>query len=259
MVVKKGDETIPVPVPVTSVEIKSILWDGISLWKIPFHVLGGAKRRHLRIKRGADGASSINVRVVENKNERTSTSMGISVSKSRIETAAYPMSLELISIGRNYSKSQSRQIKFDDIIGIRRDSFSDVFNAFRARNGPTSLPHNSLCFSIATESRTFDLYAENNIMLEEILNLMSSLSSSAKFTRQPARRQIEVDTLKKKQFFAAAKCGNVEKFRWYLQQGYNVDTEESDGKKDTALIAACRMGRIDVVQIALEFDAKNDP
>lgn len=187
MVVKKGDETIPVPVPVTSVEIKSILWDGISLWKIPFHVLGGAKRRHLRIKRGADGASSINVRVVENKNERTSTStstgMGVSVSKSRIETAAYPMSLELISIGRNYSKSQSRQIKFDDIIDIRRDSFSDVFNAFRARNGPTSLPHNSLCFSIATESRTFDLYAENNIMLEEILNLMSSLSSSAKFTR----------------------------------------------------------------------------
>lgn len=109
MVVKKGDETVPVPV--TSVEIKSILWDGISLWKIPFHVLGGAKRRHLRIKRGADGASSINVRVVENKNERTSTSMGISVSKSRIETAAYPMSLELISIGRNYSKSQSRRIR----------------------------------------------------------------------------------------------------------------------------------------------------
>ena len=113
MVVKKGDETIPVPVPVTSVEIKSILWNGISLWKIPFHVLGGAKRRHLRIKRGADGASSINVRVVENKNERTSTStgMGVSVSKSRIETAAYPMSLELISIGRNYSKSQSRRIR----------------------------------------------------------------------------------------------------------------------------------------------------
>ena len=113
MVVKKGDETIPVPV--TSVEIKSILWNGISLWKIPFHVLGGAKRRHLRIKRGADGASSINVRVVENKNERTNTStstgMGVSVSKSRIETAAYPMSLELISIGRNYSKSQSRRIR----------------------------------------------------------------------------------------------------------------------------------------------------
>jgi len=95
-------------------------------------------------------------------------------------------------------------------------------------------------------------------MLDELLNLLTSMSSSSK-THQPDRRRIEVDSLKKKQFFSAAKSGDTRKFQWYLQEGYRIDTEESDGRRDTALIAACRLGRTDIVQIALEFDAKNDP
>ena len=46
-------------------QIKSILWDGVSLWKIPFHVLGSAKRRHLRIKRGEDSSLSQKIKVIE--------------------------------------------------------------------------------------------------------------------------------------------------------------------------------------------------
>ena len=34
---------------------------------------------------------------------------------------------------------------------------------------------------------------------------------------------------------------------------------EDDDVRDTPLIAACRLGRTDIVQIALQFDAKNDP
>eukprot|EP00979_Chaetoceros_neogracilis_P017733 scaffold10267_cov270-Chaetoceros_neogracile.AAC.31 len=73
------------------------------------------------------------------------------------------------------------------------------------------------------------------------------------------RRQVEIDALRKKQFFAAAKYGETQKFRWYLEQDYNIDTIENESRRDTALIAACRLGRTDIVQIALEFDAKNDP
>lgn len=225
-------------------QIKSILWDGVSLWKIPFHVLGSAKRRHLRIKRGEDSSLSQKIKVIEKNSEK-------------IEKAFFPLTLEILG-----EKNKTRQIKLDDIVSIRKDSFSEAFNAFRARHGPTALPHHTLCFSIVTVNRTFDLYAEspteNKIMIGEILNLMSSLSSSAK-VRQPPRNRLEVDSLKKKQFFAAAKAGDVAKFQWYLRQDYDIETEESDARKDTALIAACRLGRTNVVQIALEFDAKNDP
>ena len=214
------------------------------MWKIPFHTLGGAKRRQLRIKRGEKNAPTISVQICGKKSNS-------------IEKVHDPLTLEIIG-----EKKKSHQIKLDKIKGIRKDSFSEAFNAFRARHGPSSLPHKNLCFSIVTENRTFDLYAESptdtKIMLEDILNLMSSLTSSAK-VRNPARRRQEVDSLKKKQFFAAAKSGDAAKFQWYLRQGYNIESEESDGRKDTALIAACRLGRINIVQIALDFDAKNDP
>ncbi len=228
-------------------QINSILWEGCWFWKIPFHALGNAKRKYLRIKHLDDSHDLARNIIVTPGNS--------------IQKVAYPLALEIFE---NSNAKRARQnIKFNDIVAIRKDSFSEAFNAFRAKHGPAALPHHSLCFSIVTIHRTFDLYAESpsatSNMLEEILNLMGSLSLASVKGRQPPKKQWEVDSLKKKQFFAAAKAGDVAKFQWYLRQGFDIETEENDERKDTALIAACRLGRTNIVDIALEFDAKNDP
>lgn len=72
-------------------------------------------------------------------------------------------------------------------------------------------------------------------------------------------RKTEIDLLRKKQVFAAARTGDDAKFRWYLEQGYPIEAEDNEEKRDTVLIAACRFGWANIVQIALEYDAKNDP
>jgi hypothetical protein len=92
-------------------------------------------------------------------------------------------------------------------------------------------------------------------------SLKAKTDQSAKLERanHTTRRQVEIDALRKKQFFSAAKFGEIAKFRWYLEQGYHVDMVENESRRDTALIAACRLGREETVQIALEYDAKNDP
>lgn len=78
-------------------------------------------------------------------------------------------------------------------------------------------------------------------------------------TRSKQMRSDIVHIARERQFFSAAKSGDMKKFRWFLENGYPIDMTENDDRKDTALIAACRLGRTDIVQLALEFDAKNDP
>lgn len=68
----------------------------------------------------------------------------------------------------------------------------------------------------------------------------------------------QLDILKRKQFFSAVSTGDEKKFTWYLNQGYPIDTEH-EKSRDTALMLACRLGKPNMVQIALEYDAKNDP
>ncbi len=95
-------------------------------------------------------------------------------------------------------------------------------------------------------------------MLDKLISSFPS-SWSTRPQTELERREI-MSSLKEKQFFSAVKSGDRKKFLWYLQQGYPVDMVESHGvHKDTALISACRLGKTDIVHIALEYDAKNDP
>jgi ankyrin repeat protein len=87
---------------------------------------------------------------------------------------------------------------------------------------------------------------------------MKHLESLVKSTTK-CQRKTGIDFLKKKQFFAAAKAGDEAKFRWYLEHGYPIETEDNEDKRDTVLIAACRVGRTNIVKLALEYGAKNDP
>jgi len=86
---------------IKSLEIDSILWEGIAFWKIPFHVLGHQQRSHLRIQHGDGNSPSRPVLV-------TSTTSNQNGQPPRIEQAALPLTLV---IGRKF-------IQINSITGI---------------------------------------------------------------------------------------------------------------------------------------------
>ena len=200
------------------------IWTGLGIWKIPFHTpFKSPQRRILQISCTRENRIQVLDIIDPNKSD----------------------------IGKKF-------IPLMHIVSIRKGHQSPAFIAFKTAHGMDSLPHPELCCSIATSDRTLDVYAETqnsievliNTLLHEISNLGGVLHSN----------DDSKSFLNERYFFDAVKCGDVQKFQKYLQNGIDVNLlEETDSKRDSALIAACRLGREEIVRVALDFNAKNDP
>ena len=66
------------------------------------------------------------------------------------------------------------------------------------------------------------------------------------------------DEVNLKPLFMAVRQGNVGFVDRCLHEGCPVDIMEDDKVGDTILLAASRMGREKIVQLALEWQARND-
>jgi ankyrin repeat protein len=253
----------------TIVRVDDILWTGLTLWKIPFHTVGNPQRRILHIKKA-------NCHKKKNKKSSSSnskTTKGVtkvqvlkSPTRAQMESVANPLTLELSDA--TTKKSVSKQIGVQEMIEIKEGQNTHAFKAFKTRHGKSAVPLSNLCFSIICAERTFDFYTEapslTTMIIEALRRLLNQLTSSLPssslkaFTIAKLRNKMD-PTLNESHFFIAAKSGDVKAFLWYLEHGISIDTMENDERRDTALIAACRLGREDIVEIALQFDAKNDP
>lgn len=240
------------------IRIDNILWTGLALWKIPFHIVGNAQRRILNIKK----ATTCNKK---KKGKVTKVQVLKGPSSAQMESIANPLTLELSDASKQGS---SKQICVKDIMEIKEGQNTHAFQAFKSRHGKSAVPPSNLCFSIICADRTFDLYTEapslTSMMVEALRRLLSQFmsflpSSSLKALTVAKLRNNMDPKLNKDHFFLAAKSGDAATFLWYLEHGISVDTIENNERKDTALIAACRLGRINIVEIALKFNAKNDP
>jgi ankyrin repeat protein len=235
------------PAPMT---VDQLLWNGSIVWKVPFHTIGSCQRRLLRLRRSCESTDqSLTVKVKED-----------GTSKYDVEEIACPIALEVINPqiqGRNSSKC----FAFDQITAIREGHQTPAFHAFMARHGHEAIPASKLCFSICLRHRSIDLYTDTeNIKLTLVRAILDLKGQSASISF-PQRQQslLESSAFTRKSFFTSARSGDAGTFRWYLENGFDVDIMEDEDARDTPLIAACRLGRTDIVQIALQFDAKNDP
>ncbi len=241
------------------IRVDSILLKGLALWKIPFHTVGNPQRRFICIKQ----ANTTNT--ARQKEKLMKVQVLKTVTSAQMENVACPMSLELTDSTKANTK---KQIAVKDIMDIKEGHTTNAFQAFKARNGVAALPLRNLCFSIICSERTYDLYTDSPSLtsmvidaLRRLLNQFSTLSSSQSLqalTIANLRSNFDPN-LNERHFFAAAKAGDTKSFLWHVEHGMAIDTMESNERKDTPLIAACRLGRTGIVKIALQFNAKNDP
>lgn len=275
--------------------ISDKLWDGGFLRKVPFHTKIGRssskiKDRFVQLRRQVTHDSCVKVAVVGRD--------GLCIGK---EYVSFPFILAWCDASSyiSTSKRQWKEIRLSSVLDIKCGYETQAFCTHAAKNGASSLPHASLCFSLICRERTVDFCAESiedaqcwfsslNELLEQtkksnamprhfaaqgIQNLKlpsTNLSSPWKPTRSLRRSSPPISTISKsskyweleeniKPLFMAARQGNVDIVADFLHRGCPVDIFEDDIKSDTILIAACRMGKVDVVKIALEGGAKNDP
>ena len=242
------------------IQVDNLLWTGLVLWKIPFHIVGTPQKRILNIKKSGSTSNSTN-------NQNTSQQVQVlkSPTKSEMERVHDPLMLEVIDATKSNSK---KEINVKDILEIKEGQNTQAFQAFKARHGKTSIPSNDRCFSLICTERTFDFYTDapslTSMMVEALrrllLQVVSSLPSSSLKALTVAKLRNNVDpSLSVNSYFLSVKNGDVATFVWYLQHGFPVDTMENNERRDTALMAACRLGRVEIVKLALQHNAKNDP
>ena len=230
--------------------VDPLLWNGSIVWKVPFHTVGSSQRRFLRLRRSCEHSeNNIPVKVKED-----------GVSTFAVKRIASPIALELVNPQIEGSKS-SKFFVFDDITAIREGHQTPAFLAFIARHGHFIVPSGNHCFSICFRHRSIDLYTDTEQMRSLWVKAILELKGQSTLISFPRKQYLTFEDkgLTAKTFFRSARCGDAGTFQWYLENGFNVDIMENDELRDTPLIAACRLGRTDIVQIALEFDAKNDP
>lgn len=238
--------------------VDHILWAGSTVRKIPFHTVGTSKQRTIRLKRGIYGGARTKVYV------RRSSSVG----KLEVVSAASPLCLELCDPNKAIIKASS-DLPIEDIVEIKEGCQTPAFYAFTVRNGQVFVPDTSRCFSIVHEKRTFDLYAETRCItkclidaIHEItrqLNICAKTLIDESYSTLSNYRKPSASQLDQNRFFDAIVAGDKETFRWFLDNEFHVDIMKNDETRDTALISACRVGKINIVQIALQYAAKNDP
>ena len=243
--------------------IADFLWHGFTFWKIPYHTVGNAKKRLLRIKHAKlNDKMKVKIRI-----STTSGSNSSSDDVGNYEDAAYPLSLEWVDIVNR--KQNPKSMCFENVISIQSGHKTQAFQAYMAKNGKDSVPCSQNCFSIVSSNRSIDLYAKGSVDLQKWIvplnNLMCQVQFSTKkyksLRRLPRKQSIESydgSESKVEALLVSARSGDVDSFLWYLENGYPVDCmDKTNG--DTALIIACRLGIPDIVKVALDKGAKNDP
>ena len=161
--------------------VPSLLWGGGgddlggSLYKVPLHTFGHAKKRYLRLKpynnsSNYDSSSSswVEVALVDVDTDTTK--------KYYVVKAAYPLAFvwddpkssplenpdntsnSLLSSPFKKKASAANEIQLTDIVQVVGGNRTDPFQAFIAKNGNWSIPHESCCFSLISAKRSVDFY-----------------------------------------------------------------------------------------------------
>lgn len=181
---------------------------------------------------------------------------------------------------RDTNSNNDRELLLEDIIQFVDGKRTAAFKAYIAKNGNWSVPHESQCFSLVTVKRTFDFFvrkndvgATNNAIhgCEEDANMATVwkdaiqmlLDSVHRWDRNGSqqRQQQQISSLPKTRhlwdstfhratLFDAAKCRDIGTLKWYFDNGCPVDLMDA-ASGDTVLMIACRLGHLDVAQLAL--------
>ena len=261
------------------------------LWmhKVPFHTFGKVKKRHLRLKPcEPNSVDWVDVAIVN----VTTAAIGEERS-SDITKAAYPLALVWGDTIRPNSASLSttspaksaflpspfskrvkeeNMILLQDIIDVSSGNSTAAFQAFIAKNGRSSIPHSSSCFSIVTAKRSVDFFVSSEGMsshqdaamaqawVDSIKSLLHSFRNKQRANIDTLQSTLQtIQTLKSKELFEAAAQGDTRKLRFLFDNGMPVDYMD-DSSGDTVLILASRLGLYDICKLTLhEYQAKNDP
>ena len=242
-------------------QIDCILWKGISLWKIPFHTVGKSQQRFVRVRQSEKDLPGISVEIKTDES-----------TENHRENVSYPLALELTNLDNAKKKPSLKEFRIQDMLVIKSGQTTQAFRAYKARYGNDAVPQSNRCFSIIGLNRTVDFYAgslcDAQTWIKAINNIIRQLKSdicdsmfkpiygisnvnSVKRTWDPSSHE---DLL-----FATVKSGNVRDFVRHMENGCPIDYMQQSKLQDTPLIAACRLGKPDIVQVALRYDAKNDP
>ena len=252
--------------------VPSILWGGTDgLYKVPFHTFGATKKCYLRLKPakfyGTKDSNEpwVEIAVVDRN--------GISTNKFHVVKAASPLTLIWGDPKLNSTnKRNGHEMLLEDIVKIVSGIKTDAFRAFIAKNGRTTIPHESCCFSILSSKRSLDLYyssAGGNIRgrdsetanlwiksLQSLLERYQRAQTGIHFIKRMAK---EWDPVFSKLLFEATTSGDTETLCWYFDHGCPVDFIDTT-TGDTVLLVACRLGLYDVARLALhQYHALNDP
>jgi hypothetical protein len=165
--------------------VPRLLWgceESNSLYKVPFHTFGTAKRRYLRLKpyesNHDDGRSSspswIDVALIDDPTldfvtqnhciVKASSPLAFIWNDSIFSFAGPTSPLKKLAAAATTRDRNSidRELLLEDIIQFIEGKRTAAFKAFVAKNGSWSVPHESQCFSLVTVQRSFDFFVRKN-------------------------------------------------------------------------------------------------
>ncbi len=289
------DTTPPLLVP-------RLLWgceESNSLYKVPFHTFGTAKRRYLRLKpyesnpgdRWSTSPSWVDVALIDDPTlnfsaqnhciVKASSPLAFVWNDPKLSFASSPSPLKKLAAAATTRDRNSidRELLLDDIIQFIDGKRTAAFKAFVAKNGNSTVPHESQCFSLITLQRSFDFFVRKNDVGgntamrsgEDDAKLATSWKSAIRMLLdnvcilrrnglEAPQQQQRMLSLPAKTYrdamFEAAKSQDIGTLRWYFESGCPVDLMDA-ASGDTVLIIACRLGHLDVARLAVtEYHGK---
>jgi len=270
---------------------EGITKNGVIFWKIPFHTIGAPQKRHLRIKfipsideknnakKSRESLSPFKSRRIQpiieppDKKDKPRTNVVLQISHIVDDKSS-----------QNRNDEEIKEIRLFDIKRVYLGLGTPAFKAYLTKYGNQSIPSKQGAFSLVLQNRTFDFVACDEATSEALIfrdvlihhiqhtnesfllgkdpsapiitDVMNSYSLTSKLSVTPIKRKELV--WDEKSLFIAVRSGNLKDFELILENRCPVDLiEKSTG--DTPLIVACRLGRYNIVECALNYQAKNDP
>ncbi|GMI07927.1 hypothetical protein TrLO_g11614 [Triparma laevis f. longispina] len=257
----------PIPIP-------QLLWDGVTFHKYPFNTTGGnPKQRMFRLKHGKKDEPGTEIIVrgggYDNYFVDKYQQQGV------LKMAHLPLTLEWYDSKKGPSKKADKSLPLDEIYEIKRGHQTPTFWSFAASRGVGGMHHMSVCFSLNGDERTVDVGCDTKEQMEAFLQALGGVMRWVKEQRaNPNETNVDYgedvegahvsnapynEAEDKGKLFAAIKTDDLEMVKFHLDQKNCPIDIMDDFSGDTALISACRLGRIDIVNLALERGARNDP
>jgi ankyrin repeat protein len=272
-----------------------LLYEGGFLWKVPYHQSGTPKRRWFQLK-PADGlVLNRKGRLVLPGSEGSGSRAAAAAEKT--VRLAYPLTLIWLDPDRSVKRCPPREMPLADVRSVSAGHKTAAFWQHVALGavGAPALPAPALCFSLVGADRTLDLAAAapedaaawREALVAVLLRMRNGTiaappapaaatansgfgsgamtaragnSSSSNSAEQAAAGGWDNRTQQawRQQLFMAVRSGDTPAAVAALDSGCPVDLMEA-GTGDTALLAACRGGHLDIVRAALARGARNDP